>query len=126
MPKLFIVEDNYDIAELLRRRLTGEGYEVEIAQDDQDLHDLLKEGNPDLVLMDLDLGEFSKDGWELNQYLKSNEATKDIPVIVLTAHGQWVEARERATQEGFVDHVRKPIDQDELMEKIRSHIREES
>lgn len=123
MPEILIVEDNADIAELLRRRLERLDYEVEIACDDQEFFQVLEEFTPNLILMDLDLGKFSKNGWELNRYLKETEQYQQLPVIVLTAHGQWVEARERAEQEGFVDHVRKPIDNDELMQKIATHLK---
>ena len=76
---------------------------------------------PDLILLDLNLGRFSIDGWEVNRRLKADPLTRTIPVIALTAHAQRVEHRERSLAEGFVQHISKPFDYDTLIDQVRAH-----
>jgi CheY-like chemotaxis protein len=118
MPKILSVEDNFAIAELIRRRLEEEGYDVVQASDCDEALEMAADETPDLILMDIGLGEFSPDGWEVNRRLKEDPALAKIPVIALTAHAQQVEHRDRALREGFVEHVSKPIDFDLLLGKI--------
>src|SRR4051794_11827141 len=122
MPKILIVEDEPAIAELVRRRLDEEGYEVVLARNGPKALELAVARRPDLVLMDINLGKFSPDGFEVNGQLKADPETAAIPVIALTAHAQQVEHRERALREGFVEHVTKPIDFDLLLEKVAAFL----
>ena len=71
---------------------------------------------PDLVLMDIALGEM--DGWEATKLIKANPRTATIPVIALTAHAL---ASDRATsvQVGCSEYDTKPVDMPRLLEKIR-------
>jgi CheY-like chemotaxis protein len=75
-------------------------------------------GRPDLILLDINLGKFSPDGFEVNRRLKDDPATRPIPVIALTAHADWTEHRDKAAREGFVDHIIKPIDFELLLKRI--------
>jgi CheY-like chemotaxis protein len=121
-PKILCVEDEPDIAELVRRWLEeDEDYVVAHAKDGPTALALAAAERPDLILLDINLGEFSFDGWEVNRRLKADPATRSIPVIALTAHAQRVEHRERALGEGFVDHVSKPFDYDQLLGHVRAH-----
>jgi len=120
MPKVLSVEDEPEIAELVRRWLEEDDYVVIQARDGASALALAVSERPDLILLDINLGEFSVDGWEVNRRLKEDPATQSIPVIALTAHAQRVEHRDRALREGFVEHVSKPFDYDLLMAKIKS------
>lgn len=118
MPKILSVEDEPAIAELVRRKLVAAGYTVIQAKNGKKALEQAESERPDLILMDINLGMFSPEGWEVNRLLKQNEATASIPVIALTAHAQQVEYRERALREGFIEHVIKPIDFDQLMKTV--------
>jgi DNA-binding response OmpR family regulator len=119
MPKKILsVEDEPAIFELVRRKLVRAGFEVLHAEDGEEALERVSEDRPDLILLDIGLGEFSPDGWEINRRLKQDPATATIPVIALTAHGQRDDHRERALREGFVENVGKPIDFEELMARI--------
>ena len=122
MPKILYVEDEFAIAELVRRRLDEEGFEVILAEDGPECLELARQERPDLILLDIKLGPSSPEGWEVNRQLKLNPATAPIPVIALTAHAQQIEHRERALREGFVEHVPKPIDFDDLLDKLNRFI----
>jgi CheY-like chemotaxis protein len=121
MPKVLSVEDEPEIAELVRRWLEEDDYEVIQARDGTSALALAASERPDLILLDINLGEFSPDGWEVIRRLKEDPATRSIPVIALTAHAQRVEHRDRALREGFVEHVSKPFDHDLLMARISTH-----
>lgn len=118
MPKILVVEDEPPIAELVRRALDGAGYEVAHAEDGNEAIAMVAAEAPDLILMDINLGEFSPKGWEVNRQLKESASTASIPVIALTAHAQQVGHRERALREGFVGHVTKPMNFDLLLKTV--------
>ena len=122
MPKILYIEDEPDIAELVRRWLEEEEYQFLHAGDGEAGLDLALAHRPDLILLDLNLGQFSPDGWEVNRRLKLEPATRGIPVVALTAHAQWTESRDRALREGFVDHVSKPFHYDLLIERVQAHL----
>jgi two-component system cell cycle response regulator DivK len=118
MPKVLYIEDEPALAELVRRKLHRKGYEVVLADDGSRGLELAGDGRPDLILLDINLGKFSPDGFEVNRRLKDDPATRPIPVIALTAHADWTEHRDKAAREGFVDHIIKPIDFDLLLRRI--------
>ena len=115
MPKILLVEDNEMNRDMLSRRLIRRGYEVVIAIDGQQGVDLAGSVTPDLILMDMSLPII--DGWEATRRIKANEATKNIPVIALTAHAMSGD-REQAMAAGCDDYDIKPIDLARLLPKI--------
>lgn len=122
MAKILYVEDNPDIFELAQRWLVRKGHDVLHASDGPSALAIVETELPDLILLDLDLGEFSFDGWEVNRRLKEGESTRKIPVICLTAHAQLVEYRERALSEGFVEHLSKPFDKATFLDRVSSYL----
>ncbi len=79
--------------------------------------EMASEHSPDLILLDMSLPVM--DGWEAAQLLKSNDATKSIPVIALTAHAMAGD-KEKAMEAGCDDYDSKPIDLKRLLEKINT------
>ena len=124
MAKVLYIEDEPDIARLVCRWLEEEELTVLHAPDGHHGVNLVVTERPDLVLLDINLGGFSIDGWEVNRRLKADPDTAAIPVIALTAHTQRSEHREHALQEGFVEHVSKPFNYDHLVEQVRAHLPE--
>ena len=100
---------------MLSRRLIRRGYEVVIAIDGQQGVDLAGTVAPNVILMDMSLPVI--DGWEATRRIKANEATKQIPVIALTAHAMAGD-REQALAAGCDDYDTKPIDLARLLPKI--------
>ena len=119
MSKILIVEDNEMNRDMLSRRLERKGFDVIMAEDGQKGVDLSKSENPDLILMDLSLPIM--DGWEATSTIKSEETTKDIPIIVLTAHAMSGD-REKALEAGADEYDTKPIDFKRLLGKIKDFI----
>lgn len=115
MPKILLVEDNEMNRDMLSRRLERKGYSVVMAQDGKEGYQLALSEAPDLILMDLSLPVM--DGWEVTRLLKAEEATRHIPIIVLTAH-VLIRDREKALEAGCDDFDTKPVDFGRLSEKM--------
>ncbi len=114
-PKILLVEDNELNRDMLSRRLARRGFNVELALDGKAGVEAALSHRPDLILMDMELPVLS--GWEATQRLKSNQETRGIPVIALTAHAMSTD-REKALAAGCDDYETKPIDLPLLLEKI--------
>jgi CheY-like chemotaxis protein len=115
MARILLVEDNEMNRDMLGRRLCRAGHEVAFAFDAVGGVAAAQAGSPDLILMDIGLGEI--DGWEAVRRLKADPATAPIPVIALTAHAMASD-RERAYRLGCADFDTKPVDFRRLSEKI--------
>jgi two-component system cell cycle response regulator DivK len=115
MPKILLVEDNEMNRDMLSRRLERRGMQVLIAVDGQAGVDMAEAAAPDLILMDMSLPVL--DGWEASRRLKSQDSTKDIPIIALTAHAMTGD-RQRAIDAGCDDYDTKPVELPRLLEKI--------
>jgi len=104
--RVLIVEDNVDNFELVRFLLERAGYQVLSAVNGVEGVEIAKREQPDLVLMDLSMPEM--DGWKATAQMKSDEATRRIPVVALTAHTLPSE-RKRAIDAGCDGYISKPI-----------------
>lgn len=115
MTTILLVEDNEDNRDMLSRRLERKGFDVSLAVDGQDGVNKAEADMPDLILMDMSLPVM--DGWQATKTLKSDPATKDIPVIALTAHAMSSD-RAKAIEAGCDDYDTKPVDLQRLLDKI--------
>jgi two-component system cell cycle response regulator DivK len=116
MTKILYVEDNDDNIYMLRMRFELlDGFELLVANDGADAVEKAAVELPDVILMDLDLPVI--DGWEATRRIKSNAATRHIPVIALTAHAMSG-SRERALAAGCDEFDTKPVQFDRLIQKI--------
>ena len=114
MRRILLVEDNEMNRDMLSRRLRRRDYEVVVAVDGGEAVDMAQSA-PDLILLDMSLPVM--DGWTVATRLKSEDATRQIPIIALTAHAM-VGDREKALAAGCDDYETKPIDFPRLLGKI--------
>jgi len=115
--KILYVEDNDDNVYMLKMRLElTDEFEVLVAEDGEKGCAMAASEHPDLILMDLELPGL--DGWEATRRLKGNPATRDIPVIALSAHA-LAGAREKALAAGCDEFDTKPVEFDRLLTKMR-------
>ena len=119
MTKILIVEDNEMNRDMLSRRLERKGFNIVMAEDGKNGVDMSLSETPDLILMDLSLPIM--DGWEATSTIKANPETKDIPIIVLTAHAMAGD-REKALEAGADEYDTKPIEFKRLLGKIKDFI----
>ena len=82
--KILIIEDNFDNLSLLRLLMEREKYQVVTAFDGLNGMEVIRQQNPDLILLDLDMPIVN--GWEVIEQVKADPALQDISIIVVTAH----------------------------------------
>jgi len=114
--RLLYIEDNEDNLYMLQLwfDVLG-GYEILSARDGVAGIAMAAGERPDLILMDLNLPEI--DGWEATRRLKADPATRDIPIIALSAHAMAGD-REKALATGCDDFDTKPVEFDRLLAKV--------
>lgn len=117
---VLIVEDEPDVAALLRYNLNRAGYTVLLAEDGLAGLEKVRAERPDLVILDLMLPEMS--GEKVCKALKADETTAGIPVIMLTAKGQ-PEDRIAGFELGADDYVPKPFSPRELVLRVQALLR---
>jgi two-component system cell cycle response regulator DivK len=118
MKKILIVEDVAFNLDLLVQLLEDE-YQLVTAGDGEKGIELAKNESPDLILMDMSLPVV--DGWEATRRIKSDAASKQIPVIGLSAHAMDGD-REKALASGCDDYLTKPIDEDLLVKTLHKFL----
>jgi len=120
LPRILVVEDEADLALLLSYNFEAEGYAVETVERGDEAELRLLESPPDLVILDWMLPGVS--GLEICRRLRAREATRTLPVIMLTARGEESE-RVRGLSVGADDYVVKPFSVPELMARVRALLR---
>ena len=115
--RVLVVEDDEDIADVLRRSLRQEGHEVRTASDGEEALGMAAEFVPDLVILDLGLPKL--DGVEVCRKLR---ATGDVPILILTARTDTGD-RVEGLDAGADDYLLKPFERAELLARIRALLR---
>ena len=113
--KILIVDDEQDIRDGLKTRLTAEGFDVKTLNAGEKVIKTLKDYTPDLILLDISMGEMS--GFEVKEQLNRNIKTGTIPVVFLTVDNT-IEHQRRGLKSGANDYVVKPFDMDDLIVRI--------
>jgi CheY-like chemotaxis protein len=116
-PTILIVEDDEDTRDMIGRFLELEGYAVETAANGRQALDRLDAGAQACVIL-LDLMMPVMDGWEFRRIQVSHSTLSKIPVIVFSAAG-----RDRMSQIDANDYLSKPVDLDELLDRISRYCR---
>ncbi len=116
---ILLIDDVASILELLRLVLKREGYDVRTSPDARHALDMAFADPPDLILLDILLPDIN--GYEFCYELKSYEELSHIPVIFISAQDR-LQDQQKAFEVGAADFVVKPIDIDELLEKIEHHL----
>jgi two-component system phosphate regulon response regulator PhoB len=117
MEKILVVEDEVDIADLIRFNLTRKGYEVITAHDGIAGTDLAISESPHLVILDLMLP--GKDGYSVLKDMRRDSRTADTPVLMLTARAQ-TEDRIKGLESGADDYLTKPFSPKELVLRVQA------
>ena len=104
-PYVLIVEDEDSLAQLLEYNLEKEGYRVAVAPDGEEALTMASEEAPDVMILDWMLPKLS--GIEVCRRLRNRQATRNLPIIMLTARGEEAE-RVRGLDTGADDYITKP------------------
>ncbi len=120
MGTVLVVEDEADIAELVKYHLEKEGLAIRTVGDGKHALELIVRDHPDLIILDLMLP--GMDGLELCRRLRSSSATQGIPIIMLTAKAEEVD-RIVGLELGADDYVSKPFSTRELVARVKAVLR---
>lgn len=119
---VLIVDDDPDLVETVCMMLEDKGYEVGKAYDGVEGEEAIKERHPDLLVLDVMMPR--KDGYQLCAELKADSATRDIPIILLTAVGEAVPTTSYTHAQGMSteaeEYIPKPVDSKTLVEAVES------
>lgn len=110
--RILIVDDNKDILQLVQQVLQVEGHEVIVAKDGFEAVQREATTEPDVVVCDINLPGIT--GWEVCKRIK---ARRNVPLMLLTVHAEQDDI-DRSVQSGADDHMIKPFDLNEFVERI--------
>ena len=120
LPYILVIEDEEALATLLHYNLDKEGYRVELSGDGEEALIRIDEKLPDLVILDWMLPSVS--GIEVCRRLRQRPATRNLPIIMLTARGEETD-RVRGLDTGADDYIVKPFLMSELSARVRAVLR---
>ena len=115
--RILIVDDNQANCELLEAYLDGVDCEIALATDGQQALDQVKQFQPDLILLDVMMPKLS--GFEVCKQLKSDPATQNIMILMVTALNELGDI-ERAVDAGTNDFLSKPVNRVELIKRVEN------
>lgn len=120
-PHIAVVNDDTVFLRLMDELLRSEeGYEVSTCFVGSNGYEFVREGQPDLVILDLVFGSGAEEGWRTLDLLTLDPATRRIPVIVCSAATQQLHQHEDWLQKFDVRVLQKPFDLDVLLEKVHA------
>ena len=117
--RIMVVDDVPANVDVLCQALEALGYRIEVAGDGRSALELAAESKPDLILMDVVMPGW--DGLETCRRLKATTATRDIPLIFITARGETGEIV-KGFQAGGIDYIVKPFQNEEVLARVRTHL----
>ena len=115
--RIFVVDDEKDLTDLLHYQLGKEGFEVKFSNNPFEALGKARDFNPDLIILDVMMPDL--DGFQLLRMIRSDNLLQKVPVIMLTAKS-GVEHRIKGLEQGADDYLGKPFDSQELILRIRS------
>jgi DNA-binding response OmpR family regulator len=116
-PLVLVADDDPDILNLVTLRLERDGYDVVGARDGERAVEQALERSPDLALIDVSMPKL--DGYQVTERLRGNDATRTIPIILLTARVQETDVA-RGIEAGADDYVTKPFATGELRSRVQA------
>lgn len=116
IPRILVVDDSPDNLFLVQTALEEGGYDISLAEDGKTALALVDRLQPDLILLDVMMPEM--DGYEVTERIRSNDKLPYIPILLITAHER--SSVVKGLDVGANDFIRKPVDVDELLARVRS------
>jgi len=118
-PRILVVEDDFDISNMLRIYFQSQGYEVAVAPRGRDALEMCRQQLPNIVVLDIMLPDI--DGYEVCRQLRSNLRTSHIPIIFLTQKDERSD-KIQGLELGADDYITKPFDVEELRLRVKNAI----
>ena len=117
MPRILIVDDNVQNADLLEAHLDGTGYDTRVVHSGEDALAVVRDWTLDVILLDVMMPKVS--GFDVCRQLRAAPATKDVSVLMVTALDEATDI-EKAVNAGTDDFITKPINKTELLLRVRA------
>ncbi len=121
MKQVIVVDDDREVREIVTFALEHQGFVVRSAANGQQLKQLLSASTPDLIILDVMMP--GEDGYRIFNALRHEQATKRIPVIMMTAHDEDIYGRLSADL-GAAEHITKPFHPLTLIERVHTLLRD--
>ena len=118
--QILIVDDNPHNLKMVSKLLENKGYQILLASSGPEALKIVSEKQVDIILLDIMMPDMN--GFEVCEQLKQNDATKEIPVIFLTAKNETDDIV-KGFQMGGVDYITKPFQKEELLARVNNHIK---
>lgn len=115
--RIFVVDDDKEIREIVTFVLSQTGFEVVVAGNGRQLQHLLAAQLPDLIILDVMMP--GENGYQIFNALRSDPQTQHIPVIIMTAHAEHIYER-ISVDLGAAEHITKPFHPIELAERVKA------
>ena len=119
--RILVCDDDPVILRLLQVTLQLEGYDVLLANHGEEAYEVAQVELPDLIILDIMMPRM--DGYQTVQALKSNDGTKHIPVVFLSAKAQASDI-EKGKEQGVADYLTKPFDPSDLLDVVERLVAE--
>ncbi|MDJ0955262.1 MAG: Hpt domain-containing protein [Arenicellales bacterium] len=116
-PLIMVVDDSLTVRKVTARNLSRHGMEVVMAKDGVDALDHINKRLPDLMLVDIEMPRM--DGYELTRQIRSDPATKNIPIVIITSRA-GKKHKKKALSLGANDYLTKPYQEDELVSHVEA------
>ncbi len=122
--RILLVDDDPDFVEAVKTVLESAAYDVTVAYDGEECMEKVGGVKPDLIVLDVMMP--GKSGYEVCELLKDDEATEEIPVILLTAVASKVSSSKYTHRMGMDtqadDYIAKPVQPDELLKRVQAQL----
>ena len=120
--KILVVDDEQDLVETIRSKLSSEGYKVFAAHTGVEALEKAKDTKPDLILLDIMMPELN--GYQVCKKIKEDDSLKNIPDVILTAKAQESD-KFWGLETGADDYITKPFEFKSLLKTITKHLKHE-
>jgi DNA-binding response OmpR family regulator len=114
--KVLLCDDEIHILRAAELKVSRAGYDVRIARDGQEAWEMIEQDPPDVLVTDVQMPRM--DGFELSRRIRDCEATRHLPILMLTAKGFELEQQELKERWGILDILAKPFSPRELVRRI--------
>jgi len=119
LPKILVVDDNEDNANIIRDYLEARGYPITVAYNGDEAMAQFESVKPSLVLLDVMMP--GMDGWQVCRQIKASPSARDVRVIMVTALQDWMDKRQ-AIETGADDYVEKPFELAKLAAVVERNV----
>ncbi len=113
--KIVVADDDVDMLELLDTLLVAEGYRITLCSESENVYQVVRRIQPDLLLLDLRMADHPEAGWQVLLTLRGAPTTADIPVLMCSGDDEFLRVRERVMRTKRCFILVKPFELDDLL-----------